>query len=68
MDRLHLSTEKKENVRHSLQELNLENKVLDDLLRSEQQAKMMTPTPIEPEWILPRIETGEICPEMKIFV
>ena len=68
MNRMRLSEDKRENVRLSLQELDISRKNVDDLLRPDQQEKLAKGGSVEPEWIARHLESGEVGEEIKVFL
>jgi len=68
MAKMKLPDEKKADVRHSLAELDVENRLLDDLLRTEQQERLAKGSPIEPEWIHRHLANGEVCEGIRVFL
>ena len=68
MTKMKLTDEKKADVQHSLDELDVENRLLDDLLRTEQQERLAKGSPIEPEWIHRHLAAGEVCEGIRVFL
>ena len=68
MNRMRLAEEKKQNVRFSLQELDISRKTLDDLLRPDQQEKLAKGGSVEPDWITRHLALGEVGEEIRVFL
>ena len=68
MNRMRLAEDKKQNVRLSLQELDISLKSVNDLLRPDQQEKLAKGGSVEPEWIARHLATGEVGNEINVFL